>query len=143
MTDVPQALRLGAKASYTKTITDKDVVEFARLSGDDQAVHLDSEHAADTRFERRIVHGAILVGMVSAVLGHVMADPDHTIIFLGQTSRFIKPAYLDDTVTMTCEVTRVREDKPVVTMSCTATNQDGVVLMTGETTAFVDPHPYA
>jgi 3-hydroxybutyryl-CoA dehydratase len=142
MTDIPQALRIGAKASYTKTITDEDVVNFARFSGDDQPVHLNSEYAANTRFERRIVHGAILVSMVSTVLGHVMAEPDHTIIFLGQQSRFVSPAYLDDTVTVTCEVTGVREDKPVVTMSCTATNQDGVVLMTGETTAFVDPHPY-
>jgi 3-hydroxybutyryl-CoA dehydratase len=142
MTDIPEALRLGAKASFTKTITDADVVAFARVSGDDQPVHLDSGYAADTRFGRRIVHGAFFVGMVSAVLGHVMAQPDYTIIYLGQSSRFIKPAYLDDTVTVTCEVIKIREDKPVVTMSCTTTNQDGVELMTGETMAFVDPHPY-
>ena len=143
MTTIPEALRMGTRTSFTKTFTDQDVVDFARLSGDDQAVHLDSAHAADTRFERRIVHGALLVGMVSAVLGHVMASPDHTIIYLGQTCRFIKPAYLGDTVTIECEVIRVREDKPVVTLACTVTNQDGLELMTGETTAFVDPHPYA
>jgi 3-hydroxybutyryl-CoA dehydratase len=142
MVAIPQSLQLGSKTSFTKTITDRDVVDFARLSGDDQAVHLDEGHAADTRFERRIVHGALLVGMVSAVLGHAMASPDHTIIYLGQTCRFIKPAHLDDTVTMECEVIRVREDKPVVTLACTATNQNGVELMTGEATAFVDPHPY-
>ena len=142
MTAIPKILQLGAKASFTRTIADRDVVDFARLSGDDQAVHLTAAHAADTRFERRIVHGTILIGLVSAVLGHVMADPDHTIIFLGQTCRFIKPAYIDDTVTMECEVMKVREDKPVVTIACTATNGDGVELMTGEATAFVDPHPY-
>lgn len=142
MIEMPEALRLGAKSSFAKTITDRDVVDFARLSGDDQAVHLDSEHAANTRFERRIVHGAILVGMVSAVLGHVMAGPDYTVIFLGQTCSFKKPAYIGDTVTVECEVIKVREDKPVVTMSCTATNEDGVDLMTGEATAFIDPYPY-
>ncbi len=143
MTTIPDALQMGAKTSFAKTITDQDVVDFARLSGDDQAVHLDSAHAADTRFGQRIVHGALLVGMVSAVLGHVMASPDHTIIYLGQTCRFVNPAHLDDTVTMECEVTRVRDDKPVVTLACKATNQDGLELMTGEVTAFVDPHPYA
>lgn len=143
MITIPRLLQLGAKTSFTKTITDQDVVDFARLSGDDQAVHLDSAHAADTRFERRIVHGAFLVGMVSAVLGHVIASPDHTIIYLGQTATFVKPAYLGDTVTMACEVTSVREDKPVVTLACIATNQDSLELMTGEVTAFVDPHPYA
>ena len=143
MIAIPEPLRMGATTSFTKTITDQDVVDFARISGDDQAVHLDSEYAADTRFKRRIVHGTILIGLVSAVLGHAMAGPGYTVIFLGQSTRFKKPAYLGDEVTVECVVTKVRQDKPVVTLSCEATNQDGVVLMTGEATAFIDPHPYA
>ncbi len=140
--DIPETLRLGAKNSFTKTITEQDVVDFARISGDDQRVHLDAEHASDTRFDRRIVHGTILIGLVSAVLGHVIPGPRHTVIFLGQTCRFLKPAYLGDTVTVECTVTQVRDDKPVVTLSCTAKNQDGLELMTGEATTYVDPYPY-
>ena len=142
-TDMPEALRLGAKSSFTKTITEQDVVDFARISGDDQRVHLDAEHASRTRFQRRIVHGTILIGLVSAVLGHVIPGPHHTVIFLGHTCRFLKPAYLGDTVTVECIVIQVREDKPVVTLSCTATNQDGLELMTGEATTYVDPYPHS
>ena len=141
-TDMPEALRLGAKSSFTKTITEQDVVDFARISGDDQPVHIDAEHASDTRFERRIVHGTILIGLLSAVLGHVIPGPRHTVIFLGQTCRFQSPAYLGDTVTVQCIVTNVRDDKPVVTLSCTARNQDGLELMTGEATTYVDQYPY-
>jgi acyl dehydratase len=75
-------------------------------------------------------------------MGHVMADPEHTIIFLGQECRFKKPALIGDTVTVQCEIVRVRDDKPVVTMSCAATNQSGDELMTGHATAYVDPYPY-
>ena len=141
-TDIPESLRLGAKNSFTKTITEQDVVDFARISGDDQPVHLDAEHASATRFNRRIVHGTILIGLVSAVLGHVIPGPRHTVIFLGQTCRFLRPAYLGDTVTVECMVTQVRDDKPVVTLSCTARNQDGLELMTGEATTYVDPYPH-
>ncbi len=142
-TDIPETLRLGAKNSFTKTITEQDVVDFARISGDDQPVHLDAEHASATRFHRRIVHGTILIGLVSAVLGHVIPGPRHTVIFLGQTCRFLTPAYLGDTVTVECIVTQVRDDKPVVTLSCTARNQDGLELMTGEATTYVDSYPYS
>ncbi len=142
-TDMPEALRLGAKSSFTKTITEQDVIDFARISGDDQPVHIDAEHASATRFQRRIVHGTILIGLVSAVLGHVIPGPRHTVIFLGQTCRFQRPAYLGDTVTVECIVTQVREDKPVVTLSCTARNQVGLELMTGEATTYVDPYPHS
>ena len=142
MPTMPEGLRLGAKNSFTKTISQRDVEDFARISGDDQAVHLDSEHAADTRFGRRIVHGTILVGLVSAVLGHVLPGPDNTVIFLGHSCRFKSPAYAGDTVTVECEVTAVREDKPVVTLACTAVNQRGEVLMTGDATTYVDPFPF-
>lgn len=141
--DMPAALRLGAKSSFTKTITEQDVVDFARISGDDQPVHLDPDHASATRFQGRIVHGTILIGLVSAVLGHVIPGPRHTVIFLGQTCRFQNPAYLGDTVTVECVVTHVRDDKPVVTLSCNARNQDGLELMTGEATTYVDPYPYS
>ncbi len=142
MTTTPERLRMGAKSSFTKTITQRDVDDFARISGDDQAVHIDPAHAARTRFERRIVHGTILVGMVSAVLGHVIPDPEHTVIFLGQSCRFKRPAYPGDTVTVECEVTAVRDDKPIVTLACTARDQEGVELMSGEATVYVDPHPF-
>lgn len=143
MTDMPASLRLGAKSYIAKRITDQDVRDFARISGDDQPVHLDSTRASQTRFGGRIVHGAILVGLVSGVLGHVIPGPDHTVIFLGQSCRFKSPAQIGDTVTVECVVTKVREDKPVVTLSFTATNQDGAELMTGEATTYVDPYPYS
>ena len=143
MTTMPERLRMGAKSSFTKRITQSDVDDFARISGDDQAVHIDPAHAAQTRFGRRIVHGTILIGMVSAVLGHVIPDPGHTVIFLGQTCRFKSPAHPGDTVTVECEVTSVRSDKPVVTLACAAFNQDGTELMSGEATVYVDPHPLA
>jgi len=50
-------LEIGATASRSKTFTDEDVRDFARISGDHNPIHLDDAYAAGTRFERRLVHG--------------------------------------------------------------------------------------
>src|SRR5438067_736161 len=39
MPDMP--VRVGHRASFTKTVTDEDVAGFARVTGDDQRLHLD------------------------------------------------------------------------------------------------------
>lgn len=140
MSAIPDSLSLGATGHVTRRLTDDVVRQFATLSGDTQPLHLDDAYAARTRFGRRIAHGALLVGMVSAVLGVEMADPRATVIFLGLDVRFVLPVYIDDTVTTTCTVTDVREDKPIVTLAVECTRGDDVV-MTGKAVVYVDPHP--
>ena len=36
-----QSFRVGERAEYVRTVTEDDVVDFARISGDDNALHLD------------------------------------------------------------------------------------------------------
>ena len=83
--NIPTAFEIGKTASITKKITLQDVESFATVSGDDQPVHTSPEYALNTRFGGQIAHGTILVGLVSAVLGNVMAGPDYTVIFLEQS----------------------------------------------------------
>ena len=141
MSDVPSNFRVGSKASVSRVITDETVREFAELSGDTQPLHLDDGYAAGTRFGQRIAHGALLVGMVSAVLGVEMAGADSTIIFLGLEVNFVAPVHIGDEVTASCEVASVRDDKPIVKLSVTCTNQAGNEVMNGTAAVYIDPHP--
>ena len=43
-------LQPGMNACFSKTITEADIVMFAGVSGDTNAVHLNEEFAATTRF---------------------------------------------------------------------------------------------
>ena len=47
-------LKVGEKASMRKTITESDVVEFARISGDTNPLHLDEEYASKSLFKERV-----------------------------------------------------------------------------------------
>ena len=133
--------RVGQTASITKAITREDVESFGRLSGDVQPLHMDDGYGSGTRFGGRIAHGAMAVGFISAVLGVAMAGPGYTVIFLGLNVNFTKPVLIGDTLTTHCEVTKVREDKPIVTLTCRCENQDGDETLTGEAVVYVDPYP--
>ena len=124
------SLKVGDRASRTKTITDADVQDFARASGDHNPVHLDEAYAATTRFGKRIAHGMLTGSLISAVLGNDL--PLHGSIYLGQEFKFKAPVYIGDTVTATVEVTAYREEKRIATLRTTCTNQDGVVVVEGE-----------
>ncbi len=43
-------LRVGMQATFSKTITEADIVLFAGVSGDNNALHVNEEFAATTRF---------------------------------------------------------------------------------------------
>lgn len=125
-------LVIGKKASFTKYVTEQDVVLFAAVSGDVNPVHLDEAFAKKTRFGGRIAHGMLSGAVISAALAMEMPGPG--VIYLGQTLRFTRPVKIGDRVTANLEVTGKREDKGIVTLACEVTNQDGKVVVTGEAT---------
>ncbi len=141
MSHFPQSLSIGATGSATRVITDQTVRDFASLSGDTQPLHIDDDYASDTRFKRRVAHGALLVGMISAVLGVKMADDSFTVIFLGLEVSFTSPVYIGDEITAKCEVIETREDKPIVTLKIACGNADSEEVMSGRAIVYVDPHP--
>jgi hypothetical protein len=53
-------------------------------------------------------------------------------IYLGQELRFVAPVRYGDTLTATCEVVDKRDDKPILRLRTTVTNQDGLVVTDGE-----------
>ncbi len=123
-------LQPGDKASRTTTISDEMIRGFAEVTGDTNPVHLDDDYAAGTRFGRRIAHGMIAAGLVSATLANDLPGPGT--VYLGQTLQFKQPVYPGDTITATVEVLTVRADKPIVTLVTICTNQDGEVVLEGE-----------
>jgi 3-hydroxybutyryl-CoA dehydratase len=129
------SLQPGEKASRTTLISDEMIRSFATLTGDTNPVHLDDAYAAGTRFGRRIAHGMIAAGLISAVLADDLPGPGT--IYLSQTLQFKAPVYPGDTLTTTVEVKAVRPDKPIVTLTTTCKNQSGVVALEGEAVVLV------
>ena len=100
---------VGMKASYSQTITDSDIKSFAGISGDHNPVHVDSEYAAESRFGKRIAHGLMSAGFFSAIFGTKIPGPG--CVYVSQTLSFLRPVYIDDTVTAEVEVKKVDQEK--------------------------------
>lgn len=98
-------IEVGMKASYSQTITDADIKAYARISGDHNPVHVDSEYAAESRFGRRIAHGLMSAGFFSAIFGTRIPGPG--CVYVSQSLHFLRPVYIGDTVKAEVEVTKV------------------------------------
>lgn len=128
-------IKVGDKASYTKTCSSDDVVLFARISGDVNPIHLNEPYARTTQFGRRIAHGMYTSALVSAAVALRLPGPGS--VYLGQETRFSAPVFIDDTITVELEVESVREDKPIAGILFTCTNQDGKKVASGKATILV------
>lgn len=129
-------IQVGDEASRTLVISDDTIRGFAEVTGDTNPVHLDDEYAAGTRFGRRIAHGMIAAGVVSATLANDLPGPGT--LYLNQTLTFTLPVFPGDTITATVKVISVRPDKPIVTLSTVCTNQDGEVVLEGGAIVMVE-----
>ncbi|NKQ11974.1 MaoC family dehydratase [Pseudomonas sp. SST3] len=103
MSNTPYSeLEVGQKATYSKTVEERDIQLFAAMSGDHNPVHLDAEFAATTIFRERIAHGMFSGALISAAVACELPGPGT--IYIGQTMRFVLPVKLGDTLTVRLEI---------------------------------------
>ena len=122
--------RIGQIATISKTVSDKDVKQFAKLVGDKNPIHIDDEFAKNTQFGKRIVHGMFGASLISAVLGMKLPGPGA--IYLSQSLQFTAPIFIGDKITAQVIVIKIREDKPIITMGTNCINQNDEIVIKGE-----------
>jgi 3-hydroxybutyryl-CoA dehydratase len=133
-------LKPGMSASFTKTVSERDIALFGEVSGDVNPVHFDEEFAKGTIFKGRIAHGVLSASYISTVLGMEMPGPGT--IFMSLTTRFKAPVRIGDTVTATCTVREVVAEKRRVVFDCVCKVGDTVVV-DGEATVMPPQRPKA
>ena len=127
-------LTAGMAASFSKTVTEADIVLFAGVSGDTNPVHLNQEYAENTMFKGRIAHGMLSAAYISTVLGTKLPGPGA--IYVSQNLKFRAPVRAGDTVHTTCTVAEVVAEKKRVVLETVCRVRDTVVVQ-GEATMMV------
>jgi 3-hydroxybutyryl-CoA dehydratase len=131
-------LRIGMRETLMRTVMDGDVVDFARISGDENPIHLSERYAAKTRFGQRIAHGLYTASLISAVLGTRLPGPGA--VYRSQTLNFHAPAKIGDVVTVVIEVVELVPEGRKARLHCEAL-VDGQVVLDGEAAVSVPGLP--
>lgn len=90
-------LKKGASVTFTKTVAESDIYLYAGISGDFSPNHIDEVYMRGGRYGRRIAHGTLLMGFMSAASARL---PLGRTVSLGYDHvRFVAPVYPGDTIT--------------------------------------------
>jgi 3-hydroxybutyryl-CoA dehydratase len=119
-------LKVGMTESIDHTVSDADIRDFARVTGDTNPVHLDEAYAQSTPFKGRIAHGMLTAGLISAVLGTKLPGPG--CIYMSQTMMFRAPVRIGDKVTTRVTVKEVIADKRRIKLDTVCLVNDKSVL---------------
>ena len=131
-------VKIGDRVSFSKTVGETDVYLFAGITGDFSGNHVNEEYMKRSSYGRRIAHGALLVGFMSTTSSLMIAEVerkgiDETPVSLGYDRvRFIKPVFINDTVTVTYTISGIDLDKRRSRAKVEVVNQDGATVAVAE-----------
>jgi acyl dehydratase len=95
--------------SHAFRFSQDDVVAFARVTGDNNPLHLDAEFAAQTPFKRPIIHGMLGASIFTKVLGTEF--PGYGSVYMAQTLEFSRPMFVETDYEARFTVQSINADK--------------------------------
>jgi len=121
---------VGDTANSLWVFSQEDVEAFAVISGDDNDLHLNEDEAAKSIFKRRIVHGILTTGRISALLGTQL--PGKGTAFLSAELKFKAPLYPGEEIEARVTVTEIDDAKKKMKLDASVTKtSDGTVVVLG------------
>ena len=122
-------IKIGDSASVNHSLTQRDILLFALMSGDVNPAHLDEEYAKSDLFHKIVAHGMWGGSLISTVLGTLLPGPGT--IYLSQSLKFLKPVLIGDSITASVTVKDKNPENYHMTLECVCTNQTGKEVITG------------
>jgi hypothetical protein len=120
---------IGATVTINKTLSEADIALFLLVTN--ETTPSGDEPPLTSRHAREAAPLAMLAALLaSAASGHARRPASAR--FLNQSIRYCEPAYTDDAVTATAQVTSRDDDTHALLISVTCANQEGRRLAEGE-----------
>lgn len=115
-------LELGHTESFTTVITEEKMAQFYALSGDNSPIHMSDEAAKAHGHESRVVYGMLGASFFSTLAGVYL--PGETCLLLGVDTKFSKPIYIGDTLTISGTVSEIDETFGTIVVKALIVNQN-------------------
>ena len=138
---------VGQKLTTEKrTVTEDDIMTFARLSGDDNRIHTDPEFSKTTIFGRQVAHGLLGLAIASG-LAWQTGILDGTVIAFREVKewKFVKPVFIGDSIYVNLETIETKAMPRIsggaVTITLEVKNQNEEVCHRGMWTVLMMSKP--
>lgn len=125
-----EELRVGMEISREFEITAAEVDAYARLTGDNNPLHMDPDFAHAAGLRGRVAHGMYLAGLLSRMIGGELPGPGA--LWFGQELSFEEPVYVGDRLTITVRIAQVSAVTRAVRVEVEARDQHGNMKLRGK-----------
>ncbi len=122
-------LSVGDRETLVRRLTVDDVRQLAAPLADAGVSGAEQDAAGATVLDQMFSHGNWVDASITALVDTRLPGPGSA--WLAKTLRFLAPAAVDDTITVSVEVAEKRVDSRHVKLACRCVNQDGVVVVDG------------
>ena len=118
------------KYSFKTIITKKDLKNFAKLSGDNNKIHINKKYAIKKGFEGNVVHGALIISLFSKLIGNKL--PGNGALILFSEYKFHNQAYLNLSITIGGKISSVSKSTSTISLNLYAKYaKSGKIISTG------------
>jgi len=129
-----------------RTVTEDDIMTFARVSGDDNRIHTDAEFSRTTIFGKQVAHGLLGLAIASG-LAWQTGILDGTVIAFREVKewKFVKPVFIGDSIYVELETIETKSLPRIgggsVTITLEVKNQNDEVCHRGIWTVLMMSKP--
>ena len=117
-----------SRAVRDLSFTQADFDAFARLSGDDNPIHVDPDFSARTRFGKTVAHGALLCSVLRGLVEEIVPGGRQ----IRQSTMYPAPSPAGTPLRFEVETTSESHDKTTLSLKVTRL-EDGETTCLGET----------
>lgn len=129
-----EEIKIGDVYSFEKTLNKKDVLDFAKLTGDHNKLHVDEKFGKNSKFKQNITHGMLAGSLFSTIIG--MHCPGENGLYISQTLNFKTPIFYGDKLLVKGTVTNKNDSVKLITLK-TEILKENKVAISGEAKAMM------
>ena len=128
-------IEIGMQKSFKVFISEDRLDDFAKLSGDDNPLHMNEEYASSTSFKKRVCSGMFLASFFSRLVG--MYLPGKHALHISQSLNFVNPCFIGEMITVEGKVIDKSPATKIIKLETTITNESGKRIIDGKAQVIV------
>ena len=128
-------IEIGMQKNFKIFISEDYLDDFAKLSGDNNPLHMNEEYASSTSFKKRVCSGMFLSSFFSRLVG--MYLPGKHALHISQSLNFVNPCFIGEMITVEGKVIDKSPATKIIKLETTITNESGKRIIDGKAQVIV------